>query len=332
MSEKAENYMQGINLKEKINKHEALLQKIWWSYADANPEKALDGKHKEGRPPVVSRWSDNLILPSENEKSSEIKKLIKSSDRHVWFESFRSSQALAQSVFGAFKVTGKLDLLSEVTAECGRPAFGKMLPDTKLLMETSVGTLFNETGKKTQMDVLLASHLYKVVVECKFFELKFSTCSKTKNNKKNGEIECNGSYTRQKGRKRRCYYSEHKASYWKFIPKLFDWNANQDLIPCPFDETNQIVRNVLASVIGEDGKVNPSKGHTTFIYDNRNPVYKINGAAYIQFQKAAEACRVPGLMRRVSWQEIIRVCVGQSDFDWLLQELGKKHDIKPSIR
>ena len=70
-----------------------------------------------GRPPVVSSQSPslNLMLPPRDKgMASTIELEIAAAARHKYFRSFRSSQAMAQSVFGRFKAAGRLDLLSRV--------------------------------------------------------------------------------------------------------------------------------------------------------------------------------------------------------------------------
>jgi len=186
-------------------------------------------------------------------------------------------------------------------------------------MEVDIRTL-NEP-RPTQLDVCLETGDYRVAVECKFCESKFGECSRVQSG------ECDGTYTHQQERQTRCALSERGISYWKFIPELFDWDAARDLSPCPFLPTYQIVRNVLASVVDRTGRMNPSNGHATFVYDSRNPAYKIDGDADAQLGQAALACRVPGLIRRVSWQEIVRVCVGSPELTWLVRAIEEKHGI-----
>ncbi len=309
--------------------HEALLQTTWWSYAKTLTEDDLDGHERSGRPPVVSpqKPSLNLMLPCDKRMALEIEAEIQKTSRHKHFGSFRSSQAIAQSVFGAFKAAGRLDLLSRIPAECGRPAFGGTSLETKLSMEVHVQTL-NEP-RPTQLDVCLETDDYRVAVECKFCEPVFSKCSRVVSKTSEPPI-CDGTYTLQQGRNARCALSEIGVSYWGFIPELFDWSATQDLSPCPLMPTYQIVRNVLAAVVDTGGCVDPSKGHAVFVYDGRNPAYKLGGVADFQLRQATSACRFPGLIRRVTWQEIIRVCQNSADLIWLPKEMNKKHGIFPS--
>jgi hypothetical protein len=125
-------------------KYEALLQETWWNYTKALSDGDLDGQNRLRRPPVASFEKPyvNLMLPRDKRVALEIEAEIAETDRHKHFRSFRSSQAMAQSVFGAFnKAAGSLGLLSQIPAECGRPAFGNTTPETKLSMEVDVRTV-----------------------------------------------------------------------------------------------------------------------------------------------------------------------------------------------
>ncbi|MFN3208933.1 MAG: PGN_0703 family putative restriction endonuclease [Roseovarius sp.] len=309
--------------------HEAHLRKTWWRHAKTLHEGDLDGIERAGRPPVVSPKSPslNLMLPRDREIASAIESEIAPTARHKHFRSFRSSQAMAQSVFGAFKSAGRLDLLSRVQAECGRPAFGKTTMETTLSMELDVQT-FAEP-RPTQLDVHLETNSYRVAVECKFCEIGFGTCSRVQAGRTDKPL-CNGNYSHQQGRRTRCALSEVGVSYWEFIPAIFDWNATQDMCPCPLLPTYQIVRNILAAVVDEGGAVTPSKGHALFVYDGRNPAYKIGGAADSQLRQAAAACKIPGTLRRVTWQEVVRACSGSAELTWLQETMSAKHGIYPN--
>ena len=308
--------------------YETQLQTSWWRYAKTLPATALDGNGKPKRPPVVAieNPSANLMLPRDRKIASAIEAEIVETDRHRYFRSFRSSQALAQSVFGAFKAAGRLDLLSQVPSECGRRAFGTTMPETRLSMETNIRTL-NEP-RPTQLDVCLETEGYRVAVECKFCEPEFGTCSRVRSEKFKTPI-CDGTYACQQGRQTRCALSEIGIFYWDFIPQLFYWDSGRDCSPCPVLPTYQIVRNVLAATVDSDGHVNPSNGHAVFVYDSRNPAYQMNGLADAQFRQATSACRVPGLIRRVTWQEIVRVCVSSPDLVWLMRAIEAKHGMYP---
>ncbi len=65
------------------------------------------------------------------------------------------------------------------------------------------------------------------------------------------------------------------------------------------------------------------------VYDARNPAYGPGGKADDQWRAAAGACRVPGLLRRVSWQRIATAIAGERNLGWLAAGLAEKHGIAP---
>ena len=155
--------------------------------------------------------------------------------RHRWFSSFKSSQALTQSVFGALIAFRRQALIQTVTAACGRPAFLEDSRESDLRFEYEVRTLGEP--RRTSADVFLESAFERVAIECKFTERQFGFCSQPALRSRDPtytEQYCNGDYRIQRGRRERCALTEIRIRYWTYLPSLFDWNADQDLTPCPF--------------------------------------------------------------------------------------------------
>ena len=97
-----------------------------WTWACQHHQGELDGGKREGRPPVIaSKFREkNVLVPPNNEsKARDIRDAVPYKQRHQWFGSLKSSQALAQSVFGALHAFDRLDLLQDVSAECGATGF-----------------------------------------------------------------------------------------------------------------------------------------------------------------------------------------------------------------
>lgn len=65
----------------------------------------------------------NVLVPRGSTRAGRIRAAIHPWLRHRHFASLRSSQALAQSVFGAIGAFDWLEVLAGITAECARPAF-----------------------------------------------------------------------------------------------------------------------------------------------------------------------------------------------------------------
>ena len=283
--------------------YERSLRDRLWAWSDTHHPTHLDGGDRDSRPPVLSRQYryENLILPPDPEKAEQVLLAVPYAKRHRWFGSGKSSQAFSQSVFGAIQAFDALDLLTDLKAECGRPAFAGRMDGWTLELEHEVKGL--QEPRPTSVDMVAQGPEYRVAVECKLTEREFGRCSRPGLNPEAPE-HCDGSYRVQHGRRSRCALTELGIRYWELIPELFEWPAGRDHRPCPFGETYQIGRNALAATLGQDGRAHPSKGHVLLVYDGRNPEFGPSGQAQQQWEKAQEACPMPGLLRRTTWQEI----------------------------
>ena len=309
--------------------YERELQDAWSGYANQKDTIALDGLDRPGRPPVVRQGKDrsNLILPDNASIGDRIERYVPHGERHRHFRSFRSSQALAQSVFGAISAVGRLDLLASVRAECGRPAFIDDPSDAELEMEVNVETLGEP--RPTQVDVWINTQNYHVAVECKFCETEFGQCSRVRSYPDQPAL-CDGSYSRQQGRASRCALSEIGVQYWKHVPQLFDWQTDSDIAECPMKCGYQLVRNIMAATVHEGEIARPERGHAIVVYDARNPNYLSCGHADNQYREVAGSCLRTGLLRRVSWQTIVEFLAPEQELAWLVEGLREKHGIIPS--
>ena len=302
-----------------------------WNWADRYHAGELDGGPRAGRSPVLRPEfaSKTVLVPSDSTRASGVVSAVAKMERHRWFRSFKSSQALAQSVFGALGSFGRLDLLDSVVAECGRPAF---LDDTRgasLVLEHEVRSLGEP--RPTSVDVLLEAGSKRVAVECKLTERKFGVCSRTQlrpSDPNYAEQRCDGNYRIQRGRRERCALTEIGVRYWTYLPRLFDWAADRDLRPCPFFEVYQLARNALAATVSASG-FDPNSGHVLVVYDARNPEFAAGGGAERQYESAISACRIPGLIRRLSWQRLVHAFTCAPELAYLLVGLEGKYGIRP---
>jgi hypothetical protein len=113
--------------------------------------------------------------------------------------------------------------------------------------------------------------------------------------------------------------------YWDFVPQLFNWQADQDYAKCPLRSTYQLVRNVLAASIGEDGKVIP--GFAVLLYDERNPAFQPSGRGSLAFTAVKTALRQPDRLQRIAWQAVIREIRKVRRLTWLTSELKEKYGL-----
>lgn len=309
-------------------RYEAELLRRIWAWANALPPEQFDGGGREGRPPAFAKRFKprNIAVPPRGREAAAIRAAIPGAKRHRHFGSLKSSQALTQSVFGALRAFGRLDLLCGVTAECGRPAFGSVPRGAALDFEHDVRAL-NEP-RPTQVDVLLRGHRTRVAIERKFTEREFGLCSRPTRHPGHPS-RCDGSYRVQAGRRARCALTEIGVRYWTYIPELFAWPNDRDHRPCPFGAVYQLARNALAAAVLPNGHVDASGGHLLLVYDARNPEFRAAGAAERQWTAATAACRVPGFLRRVTWQRLLAAIAPAPELAYLIAETDRKYALTP---
>jgi hypothetical protein len=139
-------------------------------------------------------------------------------------------------------------------------------------------------------------------VEVKFTEAEFGTCSRPRLTVKDPTFArdfCNGTLTHQRGRKDRCALTEQKIRYWEHVPLIFRWTADADAYPCPLARTSQLVRNLLAISVADDGSLKTDNAHVLVIYDNRNPAFAPGGVADVQWNQTVKALRLLSARRRI---------------------------------
>lgn len=287
------------------------------------------------RPPVFARDSvvHNLLYPPGASAAihGQILSSLPASERHRHFGSMRSSQALAQSVFGSLAVLGKTQVLADVPAEDGRPAFGEEVAKSAVTLEMSIRHLGEP--RPTSVDVWLEG-TQRVAVECKLTEPEFGTCSRPslrEGRDRNYERDhCDGTYTQQRSRSSRCTLTEIGVRYWEYVPKLFQWPGDSDLKPCPLRATYQLVRNVLAACVRPDGSIDFG-AHALVIYDERNPAFRSGGHSDKQWNAATSALLRPESLRRCSWQTLAKHLAHDVDLVWLVDGLRAKYGIRANI-
>lgn len=310
----------------------------FWDYAEQefgmDPAVFETVERRDGRPPVFRREAagHNILYPPDAplEVRAATEATIPIEERHRYFGSMRSSQALAQSVFGGLAVLGRIEALDGLLTDEGLHAFPNSNEKRKIKLEHSVDHL-NEP-RPTSVDVWFEGK-YRVAVECKLTEPEFGKCSRPKlrdGRDSNYERDhCDGTYTRQRNRETRCSLTEIGVSYWTHLPQLFNWDAAKDLRPCPLRGTYQLARNVLAACVHADGRTDAASGHALIIYDERNPSFRMHGEAYLQLQEARQTVSDPVLLRSCSWQRLAGHLAGSRDLGWLVAGLSTKYGIAP---
>ena len=70
---------------------------------------------RRANPPVFTKEMAhrNLVRPADENRAAHVRNMVTEGKGHRWFRSMKSSQALAQSVFGNLLEAGHLDLLTK---------------------------------------------------------------------------------------------------------------------------------------------------------------------------------------------------------------------------
>jgi len=310
------------------------LVKRYWNYQTTNfPEVGVyfDRPHApDGRPPVFCRHqAGKNVITNPGASQEEIRLLLRfipMGERHKWFRSMNSSQALAQSVFGNLAIYGYLSHLADLVDESGLPLFGdaKISPEN-FYMEYKINYLGEP--RPTSLDCFISGR-HQVAIECKFTESEVGSCSRPRLTPSASNYEtdfCNGTYSNQRGRKEKCSLTEIGVLYWKFIPVLFNWQSTKDIFPCPVNKNYQLVRNVLAACVNSVGNISDEKGHVIVIYDERNPAFQSGSKGLISYEETRNALKKPTILRKYSWQSIIKFLRNNYILPWLTEQLNNKY-------
>lgn len=287
---------------------------------------------QDGRPPVFSRheaWRNVIINPvAGQQETHRLLALIPEGERHKWFGSMNSSQALAQSVLGNLATYDSLQYLSQLKDDAGIPLFGKaQISSANFKMEHKIDYL--SEPRRTSLDGYISGD-YRIAIECKFTEPEVGTCSRprlepTVSNYKSEH--CNGTYSMQRARRERCSLTEIGVLYWRYVPHLLKWKNDSDSNPCPLNKNYQLVRNILAAGVKPDGTVSVNNGHVILIYDERNPAFQQGGNGLIAYTETRTELQEPTMLRKCSWQRIVQHIREKNILSWLTESLALKYGL-----
>jgi hypothetical protein len=300
-----------------------------WAYRDRvfprDSHLFRPGEDRQHPPVFLKEHADhNVLRPPDPVLATLVIDSIPAGRRHKWFRSMRSSQALAQSVFGSLKAHRRLGCLLDVRADDDdAPAFGAgpIDPDG-VQLEHSMGDLLKEPHP-TDIDLWMSGRTV-ACVECTFAEEGVGECSRPRC--PTHRFPCNGNCEQQPGRQYRCALAKQGVRFWSYVPQVLKWSLEEDARPCKLLAPYQLVRNILAACI-ENGRVNPDRGHALLVYDERNPAFRHGEPG--TFEKLRRDLHNPAMLRRCSWQAIIRVMVEHDDLTWLVEALGRKYGLLP---
>lgn len=314
---------------------------LWRTFAEyrrtafPGDDALFEDRVADGTAPTVFKRmhaTRNILVPCDASPQTvkAIQDAVAPADRHTWFSSLSSSQALCQSVFAGLRETGHIRALRGLLAEDGRVAFGERGDDWELTLEHKVKTL-NEP-RPTSIDAFFHG-TRRIAVEVKFAESEFGTCSRPrlKANEPHYERDhCDGNFSMQRDRSERCSLTSQGIRYWEHIPRFLTWYGDSDCRPCPLAQSYQLVRNLLAANLDEKGSLSSPEGHVLVIYDDRNPAFASGGKACAQWIATFAASRFPHMLRKLSWQRIAGHLAGVAELRWLVDGLRLKYGIVAS--
>ena len=334
IKEEQDKEWMSVKLVPKIKDYKADLSQRYWKYKRSqfsNGEGFFVPLHTEDKgPPVFIRyeaWRNVIINPVAGQQETLLA-LIPKGERHRWFGSMNSSQALAQSILGNLAIHGFLECLSEIKDDEGMDLFSKaQISSDNFKMEHKIDYLGEP--RQTSLDGYISGD-YQIAIECKFTEAGVGPCSRPQLTPKDSNYErdyCDGTYSVQKARKTRCSLTERDILYWRYVPQLFKWTINSDLNPCPMKKNYQLVRNILAAGVKPDRTVSVRNGHALLIYDKRNPAFQQGGKGLIAYTETQKQLKEPTMLRKCSWQRVIKHIREKNILSWLTESLVLKYGI-----
>jgi hypothetical protein len=316
--------------------YQAELNQRYWAYQRSQFrgwEQFLEQPYAPGRRPPVflaHQVRHNLLvdMAAGRDEAGRLRALLPPGTMHRWFRSMNSSQALTVSVFGNLMRYDCLQVLAELTDEGGEPLFGRAeIASDDFRLEVTVNTLGEP--RPTSLDACISGRP-RVAIEVKFTEHQIGRCSRPglEPSASNYDTDlCDGTYSRQRGRRERCALTENGIHYWRYVPDLFRWRADVDHGPCPLYGNYQLVRNLLAAGVGPDGTASVADGRVVLIYDERNPAFRPGGKALASYVETRAALREPAMLQRCSWQRITEAVRGRGVLPWLTEQLAAKYGL-----
>ena len=302
-----------------------------WQYrkgAFAGQEALFDRSQRQGnRPPVFNRRDaiHNVVLAPglSNLQQAAVRGMLPISRRHRWYHSMRSSQALAQAVFGNLAVSGSLACLTHVTSERGHFPFAGLDADSPAVeFEHQVDYLGEDPRRCTSVDVLLRGNR-RIYIECKLAEDGVGACSRPRLADQDPD-HCNGRYEHQMGRQSRCALTARGIGYWRYIPDLWSW-SDIDQAPCPIRTSYQLVRTVLAACVRADATVETEETSVVLLVDERNPAFQRDGDGRRAFDAVRAALRHSETLHWCTWQDVMKAVRTNTNLIGLADEIHAKY-------
>jgi hypothetical protein len=184
VKEEQDKEWMSVKLVPKMKDYKADINQRYWKYQKSqfsNWQSFFERPYvQDGRPPVFIRheaWRNVIINPvAGQQETHRFLALIPKGERHKWFGSLNSSQALAQSILGNLAIHGFLECLSEIKDDEGMDLFGKaQISSDNFKMEKKIDYLGEPI--QTSLDGYISGD-YQIAIECKFTEAEVGSCSR----------------------------------------------------------------------------------------------------------------------------------------------------------
>lgn len=281
-------------------------------------ENCIDESYKQGYVFTKACADHNLFKP-------ELGKLLPLHERHKWFRSMTSSQALTVSVFGTLIQNQDLKIIAGLECDDGETLLSKgVLPASAIFEHPAVDL---EKGKrKTQIDVFISGGSLRIAIECKLMEDKVGSCSESRDGKEAdvyGQIP--GFATCHRVRL-------NGARYWEFLKDISDIEPEGPWCSCPLKDPYQIARNVLAASLDPETSGLGGEGIALLLYDSNNPRFSPGGKADKIFFEFRNHLNDPSILKKASWQSFAKLIEEQGnrpEHSELLGYLSSKYGIDP---
>lgn len=277
---------------------------------------AIDTETGEGHVFLREQEDLNLLNPT-------LASFIPRHNRHKWFRSMLSSQALAVSALGTMAQRRELPLLSELQCDDSL-----MLAPEKLdfhLKAFEFTPKWLEMGKrKSQIDAYAESPRWRLAIECKLTEPDVGHCQMSKD----GEPQT--AYDELPGYKFCNRVMYNGAAYWRYWPEISHLPLPEACADdCPMHRTYQLARNVICAGIDQETGGFDGRGTALLLYDERNPSFQVNGDGLRSYETLKKALKDTSMLRSATWQSLAGLLVVSGGYEDLLLFLKEKYGIQP---
>jgi len=244
-------------------------------------------------------------------------------------DKINSSQALAIDFWGCLKLSPyKNKIINDI--------FNKNCSNWKVIFEYANKALLSEITP-TQIDVILESETFAIIIESKFSEANGGHCSQTKKTTYH-PFQCNGNYEEQvnpvNGINSKCTLTGKKILYWDYIDNLTTFNKKANYSPCPFrKEEFQWIRNIcFADAYGKYRNI-ATESYLVYYKSDKCPISrKVENQTYLGRLKGN--IKNPKSFQPISYNDLLSIVISSLDSKnsdeqqiWIeLQEWMKKKE------